>query len=514
MNKKLPERPDLEQLKTQAKDLLKDVRAGQPEAVARVPENERVNFALADALRILAREYGFPSWTKLKEHVELSAPALAARALIHASLQGQTAKVETILREYPRMSRAGIHTAAVLGDAVGVRDWLRHDPTLATKASGESKWTPLLSACVGRVGGDDASRAECVKELLAAGANPNDYWIEPSFPDAKLPALYGATGINNYPQTARTLLAAGANPNDGESLYHAAERNHVASLEVLLAGGADLGQRNEQWKNTPLYFLLGHAPTTQQGPTARAGIIWLLEHGANPNVPAYDEREVPLFAAIRNGWDLGLIEIFLRHGADARAQRRDGYSLADYAVRRGREDVVALLVQHGAKRDPVPLDEFLGALARGDAAQARRWLLERPTWAEEQADVIAHIVTDGIKGGETGPLDVAIELGLSFNVPDEKNETPLHYAAIHGQLGAVRRLIGLGAPLNVRDKTYDAPPIGWCVHGSIHFRSAGGDYPGVAEALLAAGAERIPLPREQMTPEMLAVFQRSKKAAS
>jgi ankyrin repeat protein len=222
-------------------------------------------------------------------------------------------------------------------------------------------------------------------------------------------------------------------------------------------------------------------------------------------------REVPLFQAIRNGWDLELIETFLRHGADARAERRDLYNLADYAVRCGREDVVALLVRHGAVRNPVPLDEFLGALACGDTARARRWLIERPSWAEEQSDVIMQIITNRVKRGEIGALETALELGLDFNLPDEKGETPLHYAAIHGQLAIVRRLIAARATLDFRDKTYHAPPLGWCVHGSIHFRSAGGDYPAVAEALLAAGAEMIPVPREQMSPEMLAVFDRFQK---
>lgn len=512
MNKQLPERPDLDQLKKQAKDLLDDIRAQRPEALARVPANELAGFALADAQRVLAREYGFPSWTKLKERVELSGPALAARAIIHASLQGQADKVAAILQQHPRLSRVGINVAAVLGDATGVRDWLRHDPALATKKNDQSGWTPLLSACVGRVGGDDASRADCVRQLLAAGANANDYWIEPSFPDAKLPALYGATGINNHPQVARVLLAAGANPNDGESLYHAAEHHHVACLEVLLEGGADLGQRNERWNNTPLYFLLGHSPTTAQAPAARAGIIWLVEHGANPNVPAYAEREVPLFQAIRNGWDLGLIEIFLRHGADPRAARRDGYTLADYAVRCGREDVVALLVRHGAVRDPVPLDEFLGALACGDTPRARRWLIERPSWAEEQVDVIAQILSKSFQRGELGALNTAIEFDLDYTYVNEKGETPLHYAAIHGLLPAVRRLIDRKVVVNTRDHTYHAPPLGWCVHGSIHFKSQGADYPAVAEALLDAGAEMIPPPREQLSAEMLAVFDRHAKA--
>ncbi len=512
MTKTLPERPNLEQLKKQAKDLLDDVRANRPEAVARVPQNERAGFALADAQRILAREYGFPSWAKLKERVELSGPALAARTLLRAALHGQADQAAALLREYPRLSRADLQLAAALGDPIGVRDWLNHDPALASKASAERNWTPLLSVCLGRVGGDDASRADCARQLLAAGADANAYWTDAQYPDAKLPALYAATGINNYPQVARVLLAAGANPNDGESIYHAAERNHVASLEVLREYGADLGQRNEQWKNTPLYFLLGHAPNTAQAGAARAGIVWLLAHGADPNVTAYEVREVPLFQAIRNGWDLDLIATFLRHGADARAERRDGYALADFAVRCGREDVVDLLVAHGAVRNPVPLDEFLGALARGDTSAARKWLTERPTWAEEQSDVIMQIITARVKRGETGALETALALGLDFNLPDEKGDTPLHYAAIHGQLGVVRRLIDARANLTFRDNTYHAPPLGWCVHGSIHFRSEGADYPAVAEALLRAGAEMVPISREQLTPEMLAVFDRHAKA--
>lgn len=511
MNKQLPERPNLDQLKKQAKDLLDDIRANRPEAVARVPQNELAGFALADAQRILAREYGFPSWTKLKERVELSGPALAARTLIRAALHGDAAQVTAMLQAYPRLSRADIQIAAALGDATGVRDWLAHDPALATKSAEERHWTPLLSACVGRVGGDDASRADCVRQLLAAGANANDHWTDAAYPDAKLPALYGATGINNYPQVARVLLAAGANPNDGESIYHAAEHNHVACLEALLEGGADLGQRNEQWKNTPLYFLLGHAPTTHQAQAARAGIAWLLDHGADPNVTAYEVAEVPLFPAIRNGWDVGLIRHFLAKGANPDARRADGLSLHRQASRLGRGDIARLLADHGAAVETSPEDEFLSAVASGDAITARRLIGANPRWRKSCARDLRQIVGEAAKRGEIGPIALAGELGAGVEQPNDKGETILHFAALHGQPAVVRQLIAIGSPINQRDSTYHAPPLGWCVHGSIHFRSAGADYPAVAEVLLAAGAEMIPFHREQMLPEMLAVFDRHQK---
>jgi hypothetical protein len=76
---RLPERPSLENLRKQAKELLRDYRGGVPAAVERVrgirPGSEAV--ALADAQFVLAREYGFDNWPKLVHHVaglQLSAP--------------------------------------------------------------------------------------------------------------------------------------------------------------------------------------------------------------------------------------------------------------------------------------------------------------------------------------------------------------------------------------------------------------------------------------------------------
>ena len=58
MSRDLPDRPHLDHLKKQAKALLRELR------------QRDANATLADALHVLAREYGFPSWPKLKEHVE------------------------------------------------------------------------------------------------------------------------------------------------------------------------------------------------------------------------------------------------------------------------------------------------------------------------------------------------------------------------------------------------------------------------------------------------------------
>jgi hypothetical protein len=73
-----PYRPDFNQFKRQAKELIKAYRAGDAKAVAEVQRHERtpdpVAFALHDAQRVLARSYGFPSWPKLKSYVQTLQP--------------------------------------------------------------------------------------------------------------------------------------------------------------------------------------------------------------------------------------------------------------------------------------------------------------------------------------------------------------------------------------------------------------------------------------------------------
>jgi uncharacterized protein len=57
----LPARPDLDQLRHQAKDLLHAAQRGDPDATARIGAVSR-RLILSSAQLALAREYGFASW--------------------------------------------------------------------------------------------------------------------------------------------------------------------------------------------------------------------------------------------------------------------------------------------------------------------------------------------------------------------------------------------------------------------------------------------------------------------
>src|SRR5580704_17873532 len=100
----LPERPDLDQLKRQAKELRQAFRAGDAGAVAEVNAHFRgadgATFALSDAQLVLARAYGFESWPKLKASVD----GATVRRLIEAVRANDAETARAILQARPELA--------------------------------------------------------------------------------------------------------------------------------------------------------------------------------------------------------------------------------------------------------------------------------------------------------------------------------------------------------------------------------------------------------------------------
>ena len=89
MSKQLPPRPNLEQLKKQAKDLRKAHQSADPEAAKRIEEHLprlssaseaeilQGDFSLQEAQHVIAGEYGFKNWNWLQAVVEIDFDLLA-----------------------------------------------------------------------------------------------------------------------------------------------------------------------------------------------------------------------------------------------------------------------------------------------------------------------------------------------------------------------------------------------------------------------------------------------------
>src|SRR5687767_10268462 len=99
----LRDRPDLDQLKRQAKELLDAFRAGQADASKEVHayyrQADASTFALHDAQLVLARAHGFDSWPRLKACVE---GATVAR-LVEAVRRGDLETVRSMVTARPEL---------------------------------------------------------------------------------------------------------------------------------------------------------------------------------------------------------------------------------------------------------------------------------------------------------------------------------------------------------------------------------------------------------------------------
>jgi hypothetical protein len=102
-NRTLRERPDLDQLKRQAKELLAAFVAGEAGAAAEVHAHYRgadaATFALHEAQLVLARSYGFESWPKVKAYVD----GVTVTRLADAVRAGDVARVRAMLKARPEL---------------------------------------------------------------------------------------------------------------------------------------------------------------------------------------------------------------------------------------------------------------------------------------------------------------------------------------------------------------------------------------------------------------------------
>jgi hypothetical protein len=106
----LPDHADLTHLKNQARDLLKQARRADVEALARLrefhPHYDRLaktGVKLADAQLVTARSYGFASWPKLKTHLEYQG---LVGALKHAIDTNDLDIVKRLMSSHPELHAA------------------------------------------------------------------------------------------------------------------------------------------------------------------------------------------------------------------------------------------------------------------------------------------------------------------------------------------------------------------------------------------------------------------------
>lgn len=227
-----PDNPDLDQLRTRARELQRAVRRDDP------------GYPLTTAQRDLAREYGFASWPRLVRHVQAitgrrwtladrttdsAADAfLDLACLTYQRDESQNAgRAEELLAAQPSLSRTNTATAAVTADVAALREMLTDNTSAAREPVGPFGWTPLMYLAYGRLDTDVDDCLAAAQLLIEAGADANDgrFFAGLATPFTILTGVCGGGERDQPPHPhvldlARLLLEAGAEANDGQTVYN------------------------------------------------------------------------------------------------------------------------------------------------------------------------------------------------------------------------------------------------------------------------------------------------------
>lgn len=322
----LPARPNLEQYKIQAKELVKSVKAGDAESVQRIKNNhphaDRVaRFALADAQVIIAREHGFESWPKFAKHIEGlrrdNTPISKFELAVDAIVTGDSNTLESLLRKNPELVRARstrVHRGTLLHyvSANGFENYRQKTPKNAVQIA-----KMLLDAGAEVDAIADAYGKDTTLGLVATSIHPKKAGLQIALMEL---LLHHGASIDGVPSGPSPLISALHNGHSQAAEFLA---QHGARLD--LEGAAGVGRLDV----VKSYF---HDDGSLNASATRAqlntGFLWACEYGHNE-----------------------VVEFLLKNGADLHTTENTGLTGLHWAVVGGKLDTIRLLLERGAPRE-------------------------------------------------------------------------------------------------------------------------------------------------------------------
>ncbi|HEY4025592.1 MAG TPA: ankyrin repeat domain-containing protein [Candidatus Dormibacteraeota bacterium] len=400
---------NLEQLRKQAKE----------RARARRAAGEQTTLAIAQLE--LAREHGFASWPRLREHVG----RLGAEQPFRTDIAYYEERADGIA------TASGVTVAEARRDLAqrhGFASWPRLRRHVAALRDGAEPSPPFMLAYRAVEGNDRERLVELLDrhpELIRArGTNGND--------------LLGMAGDVDV---VRLLLERGADPNRGNDhgwtkLHQAGYTNNRELARVMLDAGArtDLFARGDGgtalvaalfWGHREVADLLGLEPRNLRVAAGLGLVDWIRDLAGTPQAGAHRGFYRP------------------HGGFPAWQPSDDPQEVLDealvWAAKSDRADALPVLAGLGARLDADPY--------RGTAL----------AWAASK--------------GRVGTIRRLLELGAdpdtrgTFGGPGHgQGVTALHLAAGGGHVDAARALLAGGADPGIRDLLFDSPTWGWAEH--------------------------------------------------
>jgi ankyrin repeat protein len=411
----LPESPNLNWLRKEAKRLLTELRTSNPSA------------QLADAQFAVAKEYGFSSWRALKAHID--ALPLDGQ-LFEAAQTGDVTKLASLLDTHPEKLHVRnqpyewslLHAAAHKGHLAAVELLLARGLDPNTREKGDNTYAMHWAAA--------AAHLDIVRVLADAGGD-----VVGKGDDHQLEVIGWATCWDGADDGAHRAVA--------EFLVSRGARHHIFSAiamrlanevrRIVAANPAALNTRQSRNENhrTPLHFAV-----TMNRPDM---VALLLELGADPLAVDGTGQPIVIYATEPD---------------------------TDRPVMEKIRELTASELLSAARGHRPPRAEgidLIAVLALHDWETAERLVRENPRLIERgrAAAGVLHLMA---KRGDAAAVQWLLDRGADPNAlwPHwDADVTPMHLAAWHGHADVVRLLLSAGASPLIRDSKHDSDVIGW-----------------------------------------------------
>jgi ankyrin repeat protein len=484
----LPARPNLEMQHKRAKDLLRAAWTGDTDALTRIralhpqppaPDHLR----LADAQLVIARGYGFTSWSALKRKIEslTKTPVEQFLSALHA---GDVARVRTLLETHAEV-RAAVNEPISHFNSRPVARATKNLPLLDLLLSYGADLNLKSTWWAGGFG------------LLESGITPEE--AAPLIARGATVDVFAAAHLGMFDRLRELVDAAPslvyARGGDGKTPLHCARTVEIA--QYLLDRGADLDARDVDHESTPAQYLVRDAPDVAQLLVARGA--WfdiflaiglrdaaLVERCLRDDPEALDHRigQGKYQVAHDGTRPATREEIGARRGDVYRWVFDANISAIEAAARFGNDDILALLLRHAT-----PAQRLLAACAKADRGTAEAIVAAHPDLVGSLRPEEMRLIADKAQDSNTAAVALMLDLGFDQRVAGPDHGDALHWAAFHGNTEMVRMLLRRDPPIGVRDSRYHATPLGWCVYGAVEgwAKDRGGDYPTTVRLLLDSG---------------------------
>ena len=310
--------------------------------------------------------------------------------------------------------------------------------------------TPALCNRIPLIWASTSSSGEFIETLIDLGANVNAQRT-----DDKVTPLVLSADWNNF-MAVNLLLDHGADANIAAAneytpLHKVVMKGNQNLVKLFLEKNASVNTQNANG-SSPLHTAVsnGFFDITKL----------LVKKGSNVNLQNKEGR-TPLFLAVANKHEQ-LIKLLIGNGADVTIGYKENSTDRIYLVRgkdRGRAAWHYVLVKkhllglflkltNGGRLDVADFGDVLRSGQGKDPPEGTRdKILKEGDFKEIPGVTVLHFASK--KNKEPEIIDLLVKSGANVNAQDAEGFTPLHMAAIHGNLKIVKKLVDLEADVNI-----------------------------------------------------------------